>query len=98
MGSFAIIQAVTLLLNKPARGLLPELSRSPILSDHDIDHYAAIIKRQQNDNIDEDTCKNIPILSTGSMVLVQQEDGDHWVYRTIVASGSDEHKGRSYKI
>ena len=34
---------VTLLFNRPIRGIMPKLNRPAILFDHDDDHYAALI-------------------------------------------------------
>ena len=40
---------------------------------HDSEHSAVLIRRQPNNDIDQDTNKNILLMSTGSAVVVQHE-------------------------
>ena len=47
-----LLSAVTLSFNRPARDILPKLSRPLILFDHNDDHYAVLIIRQPSNDID----------------------------------------------
>ena len=58
----------------PAGNLLSKLRRPPIIFDHAGNHYSVLVKRQPNADKYQDTCKDIPFLSTGSTVAIQWED------------------------
>ena len=42
--------------------------------------------------------KNIPFISTGSIVAMQWGDGRLWMCGSVVIHGTEDHNGRSYKI
>ena len=77
---------------------MQKLSRPHVLFNHDDDHYAALIERQQNVNKDNYTHKDSSFLYTGSTVEVQKEDGSPWTHVTVLRHGLEEHNCRSYKI
>ena len=55
---------VTILLNRPARGLLQKLSRPPIVFNKYENIHAALIKRKPHTSVDIDTHENIKFLPT----------------------------------
>ena len=67
-----------------------------MLFDNDDNHYSSLMKRKLN--ADKDTHKNIPLLSRGSTVAVQHEEGGLWTDRMIVGHSMDDCNGSSYII
>ena len=65
-----------LFFNHPIQGIMPIINRIPINSDNDEDHYEALVKRQTRNDKNYDTARNYDFFSIGSIVAVQQEDGD----------------------
>ena len=61
-------------------------------------NYFALVNRQPQTSENVDTNKNISFLLTGSPVAVQQEDRGPWKHGNMVGYGTDNHKGRSYKV
>ena len=51
---------VTLMFNRPSRGILPRFTRPPIGCDNDQNNNSALRNRQPQTSIDVSTCKNIP--------------------------------------
>ena len=86
------------MFNRLIRGMLPKFSRSSIKSDNDENNNTAIVYCQPRAYVDVYTHKNIPFLSTGSIVEVKQKEAGLWVYGTIVDDKSDNHDSRRYKI
>ena len=62
----------TLLFNRKAKGILPRLSRSPILCDND--NVTELINTQPQLNDNRDTHRSIYFIPTGSTAAVQWED------------------------
>ena len=46
------------LIKRPVRGIMSKVSRLLIIFDYNDDHYAALIKRQQNADMNKDACKS----------------------------------------
>ena len=68
---------LTLLFNKPVRGLLPHMNREPInISNNDV-QYQALKARQDKYIKNNDTCKDSLYFPIGSTVAMQDEDGDY---------------------
>ena len=86
---------VTLLFNRPARGLLPKLNRPPISYDNDANSNMALVNKQPHAYVDVDTYADIPFLPTGSTVVVQGKDAEIWTHGTEVGHVSDDHNCRS---
>ena len=53
-----------LMLNIPIRSIMPKISQTLMLFNHDDDHYPSLIERQQ-DAVKKNTCKRSLFLSTG---------------------------------
>ena len=87
-----------LLFKRPATGIPSRLSRPPILYNNDDNNFTSLINRQHQVNEDINTHKNIPFISTGTNVVLKQEDGRPWMHRTVTGHKSEDHNGRSYKI
>ena len=62
--------SAALLINRPARDILPKLTKPPVFFDQDDDHSDVLIKRQPNADKIYDTHENIPFLSPGATVAV----------------------------
>ena len=88
----------TLLLMMPLRCTLLRFPRLPIGCDNKEYNHSVLITRQPLTSAHVDTHKIIPFLPMGSTAAVQQEDGGPWGHGTIVGHGTDDQKGRSYKI
>ena len=73
------------------------ISRLHIRHDNNESNHSSSIETAQTSK-DIDSYRIISFLSTASTVAVQQEDGGHWMHKTMVGHGTDKHKGRSYKI
>ena len=86
-----------LLFTRPTRVMLPTFSRPPVLCDNNEGTHTVLINRQPQISEDVDTHENIPFLTTGSTVAVQQEDGRLWTHGTIVKLGSEETRAEDTK-
>ena len=64
--------------------MLQELSRTPILFYNTEGNVTGSYKQAANTNEDVDTHKNIPFLTLGSKVVVQNKDAGSWTHRTRV--------------
>ena len=73
-----------LMSNRSIRCLIAKLRRSTILFDHDDDHYASLIERQQTADRNKYTDKRSLLLSTVLTVAVQHEDDTTWTYGILV--------------
>ena len=74
------------------------INRPLIGFDNDEEHHTALIERQNKNNKDKDTSKNLVSLPLGSTVMVQREDGGPWTHGTTEAKSDHNHHDRSYKI
>ena len=50
---------VTMLFNHPARGIMPVINRLPLSTDNDDEHYGVLTSRQDKNDQDNDTLKNL---------------------------------------
>ena len=76
---------------------MPVMDRKPINIDNDDKHHKNLMHRQCKNDQDNDTSKIFMSIPIGSTVVVQQEDGGPWTYRTVVGKDSHNHHNRSYK-
>ena len=80
------------------KGFNAKAKQTPILFNHDDDHYAELKEKQENIDKSKDTWKYFTFQTTGSPVTVQKEDSRPWTHSTIVGHGFKNHNGRSCKI
>ena len=71
-------------------------SRPPTGCDNDDSYYSTLIKYSSRHE-DVDTYKDIPVLSTGSTVVIERGDG-RLMHGTMGWHGADDQNGRSYKV
>ena len=86
------------LFDRPSKGLLPRVSRQPILHNNNETNHTALISRQSQASKESDTYINISFLPTRFTVAVQWEDRVAQMHGTIIGQGSKDHSGRCNKI
>ena len=69
----------TILFNRPTRGLLSKINRTPLTYDYDNKHFDALKQRQQLVGR-HDTGNYFTIIPIGSAVAVQREGGGPWTH------------------
>ena len=77
---------------------MPVMNRPSLHTNNDNEHHKVFTSRQDKNDQNNDTSKNLVSLPTGSTVVVQQEDGGPWTHRTIEDKGYHNHHNRSYKV
>ena len=88
----------TVLFNRLTTGLMPIISRQPIMHNNDENNHAVLVNMHPWSCKETMTHVNISFLPTRSTVVMQCEDGGHWMHENIVRHGFEVHNGRYYKI
>ena len=66
-----------------------------MLCDTKENNHIVLLERQSQVNQDINTCKNFPVLLTGSTLALQREDGGPRMHRITMGLGLVDHNGRS---
>ena len=86
------------LFNRPLRGILQRFSRPPTGCNNGNSNHSVLINRQPQTNKDVNTHRNVPFLSTRSIVVVHSAYEGLWTHGTMVLHETVDHKGRRYNI
>ena len=84
----------TILFKQPIRGMLLKINRPPLFYNYDEDHYDKPKLRQDKIAKNNDTLKDHTLISIGSTVALQREDGRPQMHGMVMDHSNSDHHGR----
>ena len=89
--SAGLPSSAMMLFNRPISAPLLQIIREPINVNNDNEYYNALKSRQEACTRYNDTLQRLTLFFSGSTVVVQMEDGDHWTHGMIIEGNSKDH-------